>query len=50
MMHAIKAVTSTILLALLVLCSISPVLAQADWGTVQTVDEYVGYSVGRRSP
>ena len=46
MTHAIKAVTSAILLALLVLCSVSPVLAQTDWGTVQTVDEYVGYSVG----
>jgi len=46
MTQAIKAVTSTILLVLLVLCPISPVLAQTDWGTVQTVDEYAGHSVG----
>jgi len=46
MTHAIKAVTSTILLALLVLCPISPVLAQTDWGSPQIIDETDGWATG----
>jgi len=46
MTHVVRVVTATALLSLLsALFPAAAVLAQSDWGTVQTVDEYAGNSV-----